>query len=73
MKLERVTVLRSGLSGVAIALGLLLAGSGCSDSSNDEAESSSTTASEPEVKSAPEGDRAPEAIGKWSSTDNPIR
>lgn len=70
MKLERVTVLKSGLSGVAIALGLLLAGSGCSDSSNDEAESSSTTASEPgvekppEVESAPEVEKAPEAIGE---------
>ena len=37
MKLERFTVLKSGLSGVAIAMALLLATSGCSDSSNDGA------------------------------------
>jgi hypothetical protein len=70
MKLERFTVLKSGLSGVAIALALLLATSGCSDSSNDGAGDSSMTASEPEVEkapeveSAPEAERAPEAIGE---------
>lgn len=72
MKLERFTVLKSGLSGVAIALGLLLTVSGCSDSSNDEAGSASATAtprepaveSAPEVESGPEDDRAAEAIGE---------
>lgn len=71
MKLKRFTVLKSGFSGAAaIALTLLLATSGCSDSSNDEAGSSSTTAREPEVEkapeveSAPEVEKAPEAIGE---------
>ena len=70
MKLERFTVLKSGLGGMAIALGLLLAASGCSDSGNDEAGSTSAAAREaevekaPEVESAPEDEKAPEAIGE---------
>ena len=70
MKLERFTVLKSGLGGVAIALSLLLAASGCSDSGNDEAGSASAAAREaevekaPEVESAPEDEKAPEAIGE---------